>query len=224
MKLAVAAALSLVLVSAAGAAPTADECDGLDSCIPVAGPWVAVPARVGAGLWQLKCPVGVVAGLDARVSERPLHVTFDGFLGSPVNPGITTAKDVLFTGRWAGALRKTVSFKPYIGCIRGGGGQRTPTGRQQLRPERPVTIRSVERPVVAGQTARATLQCARHERMLSASHAVGVYAAKPPAASLFEGVRVTRMVREGIVSATASRDGLPSGPRIRVQLQAVCTR
>ena len=208
----------------AGAAPAADECDGLDSCIPVAGPWVAVPARVGAGLWQLKCPQGVVAGLDARVSERPLHVTFDGFVGSPVNPGITTARDVLFTGRWAGALRKTVSFKPYIGCIQGGGGQRTPTSTDQLRPGRPVTIRSTELRVVAGRTAHGVLRCTRGERMLSASHAVGVYGAKPPPAALFDGVRVTRTMSEGVVSVTASRDGLPAGPRIRVQLQAVCVQ
>ena len=69
-----AAALALVALAAtlAGAAPAsaAGECKGLKICIPVAGPWVVIPAPAhgsSSAFWKLACPQGVVAGVAGGV-------------------------------------------------------------------------------------------------------------------------------------------------------------
>ena len=92
--LATAAALAVL---AAPSAQAADECRGLSVCIPVAGPWVVIPAttspddRYPQRSWRMKCPEGsIVAGVDARLTNRAVDMSFSGLLGSPVNPGITT--------------------------------------------------------------------------------------------------------------------------------------
>ena len=76
-------------------------------CIPVAGPWVVVPPSTSVPRerveFQMTCPRGhVVGGLDARLSVRGIDVSFLGTLGSPVNPGITTSRSVVFLGTYVG--------------------------------------------------------------------------------------------------------------------------
>ena len=102
----------------AGSAPAqaADECDGLMVCVPVAGPWVSVP--VGTSVprphveYQLRCPRGhIVGGLDAEVSDRGIDITFIGELGSPVNPGITTSRSVVFVASYVGATARAPTFQ-----------------------------------------------------------------------------------------------------------------
>jgi hypothetical protein len=60
------------LVADVAPAAAADECKGLQVCIPVAGPWVVIPPAAGAARasWRLVCPEGVVGGVDALASER----------------------------------------------------------------------------------------------------------------------------------------------------------
>jgi hypothetical protein len=79
--------------------------------------------------FQLDCPKGhVVAGLDARLSVRPIEVSFLGKLGSPVNPGITTARSAVFVATYVGRGDRAPTFKPFIGCVpMAGGGSRVPT-------------------------------------------------------------------------------------------------
>ena len=124
--LAVAAALGVHAASS----QAADECQSLPICIPVAGPWVAIPPPHGGfatATWRLACPQGVVGGVDARASEPAVAVEFPGLIGSPVNPGITTRGSLLFKGTYAGHAHKATSYQPFIGCIPGGGGgRRTP--------------------------------------------------------------------------------------------------
>ena len=98
-----AAAAALVLALPAGAA---NECAGLQVCVPVAGPWVVVPAPTAVPRtrveWQVTCPRNHVAGgLDARLSVRAIDVAFLGSLGSPVNPGISTSRSVVFVATYA---------------------------------------------------------------------------------------------------------------------------
>ena len=55
----------LVAASAASAAEIAGECRGLQTCVPIAGPWVRIPARSGAtasALYLVTCPRNHVAG------------------------------------------------------------------------------------------------------------------------------------------------------------------
>ena len=101
---AVVAGAALAVAAPAGGA---NECDGLMVCIPVAGPWVVVPAATGVPRerveYQLTCPRGyIVGGTDARLSNRAIDVGFIGTTGSPVNPGITTSRSAVFLGTYVG--------------------------------------------------------------------------------------------------------------------------
>ena len=141
-----AATLSAALVAATPAG-SANECDGLQVCVPVAGPWVSLPSSGGAArpgvAWQLTCPRGyIVGGLDAELTHRAIDLSFLGMLGSPVNPGITTSRSVTFVGTYVGASSGARSFKPYIGCMPAqGGGSRVPTSVAVFPPGQPVTRR-----------------------------------------------------------------------------------
>jgi hypothetical protein len=224
---AVAAALTVSVPSGRAA----DECNGLLVCIPVAGPWVAIPAPRGAfatATWRLVCPEGVVGGVDARASEAAVAVEFPGRIGSPVNPGITTTRSLLFRGTYAGRARKATSYRPFIGCIPGGGGgRRTPTASSAasvVKPGAPITTRVATLRVVAGTLARTTLSCRRGERLLRGSHSVGLYTKGVPSTAELAAVRVVRVVRGGQILVSATRRGLAAGVRAEVQVQAECAR
>ena len=156
-------------------------------CVPVVGPWVSTgPSRVE---FQLACPPRyVVGGLDAELSSRGIDVGFVGALGSPVNPGITTAKEALFLGRHVRGRDLAPSFRPLIGCVPAqGGGRRSPTAYHAFPPTKP-TVRQVKtsqgsrrredaggRPLPEGQ------------RLVSATHALAFYGSTPPTAATHQG-------------------------------------
>ena len=105
MRQALAVLVSAIAVVAASAAPAraaTNECRGLQTCIRVPGPWVLVPAG-GTSQFLLSCPRGraVVGGLDARATSRAVRVGFDGRVGAPVSPGVTTTTYALFRALWA---------------------------------------------------------------------------------------------------------------------------
>ena len=216
----------LVAIAAAGAVAAApagatNECHGLQVCVPVAGPWVvATPGRVE---FQLACPRRfVVAGLDAELSSRGIEVGFVGKLGSPVNPGITTSTSALFLGRLVRGGNAAASFRPHIGCIpSSGGGQRAPTAYHPFPPGTPSVRRVVELHVRAG-TARASARCARGERLVGATHALGFYGATPPALALVRAVRVTQRVRNATATLTVRAGEAAVGAGGIVQLDLVC--
>ena len=116
---------TVTAVTVAHPAVAADECNGLRVCLPVAGPWVVVPP--GGVDYELACPVEgyIVAGTDARVAARDIDVTFRGETGSPVGPGVTTQRSVVFQAARTRPDAGRSSFQPFIGCIptRGGGGR-----------------------------------------------------------------------------------------------------
>lgn len=230
-----AGAVFALAASGALAAPsgrTADECRGLMVCIPVQGPWVAIPAPSSAqqypsARWELKCPEGVVAGLDARLSHRAIDVDFPGLMGSPVNPGITTRDAVVFTGTYTGRVPTTTSFRPFIGCVPGGGGRRTPTSvtrSEAFKPGQPTVVRARTLRLVPGRLLRAAHGCKGGEQLVRSSHAAGFYTTEPPPASQLALVRVTQAVREGQILVSASRQGIPNRVRVSVQVIATCTR
>lgn len=235
MKTVVAVAALLVAAVAAPASsssPAADECRGLLVCIPVSGPWVAIPAPGApevypSSRWQLRCPEGVVGGLDVRLSNRAIDVDFAGLTGSPVNPGITTTNAAVFTGTYTGRARTPTSFRPFIGCIPGGGGGRIPTSvsrPEAFKPGRPTTIRALVVRVVPGRLARVTHSCRPGEQLVRSSHAVGFHTTEPPSAEQLRLVRATHAVHEGQILVSASRPGLAGTIRVSVQVLATCTR
>jgi hypothetical protein len=228
--LAAIAAAAVALLVHAPASHAADECRGLPVCISVPGPWVAIPPPEGlaeSATWKLACPRGVVGGVDARVSDIRVAVDFPGRIGSPVNPGITTAESLAVRGTYTGRARKATSYQPFIGCIPpSGGGARTRTSfsRTALKPGEPITLRVQTLRVEAGLLARTTLRCRPNERLLGSSHSVGFYTAGAPSAAELASVRVVQVRRGQQILVSATRRGVASGIRAEVQVQAECAR
>jgi hypothetical protein len=233
---AVVAAIVAAVPSALGRNPVEPPrtCDGLTICGPVAGPWVVVPgpsrgARIAASSWMLGCPRGLVGGTDARVSDRWVDVTFAGRVGSPVNPGITTGRTVVFTAMSVAPVGRPTSFIPFVGCIPSEGGPRSPTAvgaatrpaSQQLRPGEPIVRRirviDVPRRVSAG------VGCRRGERLVSATTAIGIYTPLRPSVSQLRGVYVTQSRVGGKVFVTARRVSLSRTIPVELQIHILCT-
>ena len=222
------ACAATALVAGVGEARATNECRGLMVCVPVAGPWVVVPTTRHVQ-FQVVCPRSyTVGGLDAELSHRAIDVTFPGRLGSPVNPGITTSSSAVFDGFYAGVPRQVTSFRPHIGCIPASGGGGSPPAFIALRPAafppgRPVTRRVRTVNAVAGRTTRGAQGCARNERLVGASHAVGLYTQTAPATTVATSVVVTRTIRNGRATVVVRAD---ASLRVRgvVQLHVLCAR
>lgn len=222
----------LVLVAGAVAAGVAypaaarNECNGLPICVPVAGPWVAVPTGKGIPRprvdFQLSCPRGyIVGGLDADLSHRAIDVSFSGTMGAPVNPGITTARAAVFSAVFAGGGVASPTFRPRIGCMPASGGGGIPTLAAYYPPGKPTIRRAKELTLFPQQRVRVVGACASGERLLAASHAIGFWTEQPPAAALVRRITATQTIRNGRVDVVV-RTGMLGSARAMVQALAVC--
>jgi hypothetical protein len=217
------------LAAAAGPAGATNECRGLQVCVRVRGPWVVVPPQLGtlrtAAQFQLSCPRGFVAGgLDAELSDRAIDLDFLGLLGSPVGPGTTTSRSVLFRGTYTGASARTPAFRPHLGCLPGAGGGAGPVPYRKLEafaPGRP-TIRRVRTVRLRAGTLRGVAACAAGERLISGWNAVGFYTASAPSSALVGGVAITQRVRGSRVEVRARASAGVGLVRAVVQVGAVC--
>ncbi|HET9675531.1 MAG TPA: hypothetical protein VFP31_12140 [Gaiellaceae bacterium] len=228
MRAAVVAACALVALTAGvGDARATNECRGLMVCVPVAGPWVVVPTTRHAE-FQLACPRRyIVGGLDAELSDRSIDISFPGLLGSPVNPGVTTTSSAVFAGHYTGVARRATSFRPHIGCIPSSGGGGTPPlaiwlSASAFPPGRPVVRRVRNVVAIAGRTTRGAQGCARNERLVGATHSVGIYTQGAPSGSLLSAVSATRTVASGRVRVVVRTSAALRGTRAVVQVQALC--
>lgn len=210
-----AAAAALALVPTAGAT---NECKGLSPCVPIAGPWVVVPAT-GEVQYQLTCPKGyVVAGLDAELTDPQIDVSFAGASGSPVGPGVTTSQSVVFRGAYVGTKRTPQTFRPHAGCIpASGGGQRTPTGVRTITPPGHPTTRRVRTKRVSVEDS-IVVSCKAGERMVSWHLARGFATPAPPSLALISSL---------VVRPRAGRNSVSVDIRARrgqgvVQVALVC--
>jgi hypothetical protein len=227
----VVVAVSTVAVALVAASPggAANECEGLRVCVPVAGPWVVAPASTGVPRerveYQMDCPKGhVVGGVDARLSVPSIDVGFIGSVGSPVNPGITTSRSLVFLGTYVGRSDPAPTFRPFIGCMpAAGGGSRVPTSVGVVRPGHPIS-RHVTTVRVRPGTATLVQRCAKGERLVGGSHAFAFATRTPPSASLVNGVAGTEQLREGSVVVRVRGDAELAGVRALVQISALCTR
>ena len=204
---------------AASPAGATNECKGLQVCVPITGPWVlAAPGQVE---FQMSCPKRfIVGGLDAELSSRGIDVGFVGSLGSPVNPGITTSQQVVFLGRLVRGRDPAPFFRPHIGCVpASGGGQRVPTAFHPLPPGKP-TMREVSQVAVrAGGVRHFAARCAKNERLVAATHAVGFAGDNPPSVAAARSVQIAQHVAAGRVALT-----IRAGPGVHaiVQLDLLC--
>jgi hypothetical protein len=221
--------LAAVCAASAGTAGATNECRGLQVCVRVHGPWVVVPGRLGSSRapaqFQLSCPRGfVVGGLDAELSDRAIDIDFPGLLGSPVGPGTTTSRAVVFRGVYTGASVRTPVFRPHIGCLpsAGGGAGPVPFRKPQAFPPGQPTVRRVRTVPIRPGSVRAVAACAAGERLISAWHAVGFYTAAAPTATLLGSVTSTQAVRAERVDARVRSGVAVRGVRAVLQAGAVC--
>jgi hypothetical protein len=193
---------------------------------------VVVPAETGSSRehveYQLDCPKRhVVAGLDARLSVRPIEVSFVGKLGSPVNPGITTTRSAVFVATYVGRSDRAPTFKPFIGCVpMAGGGSRVPTSvgsTQAFQPGQAVTRRVHMVRVRPGST-MVVQRCAKGERVVGGSHAFAFATRTPPSESLVSSVSGTQSFGDRSVSVRVRGDAELAGVRAFVQVHALCSR
>lgn len=240
MRLVALIGLLLALVVAAGSAEGAaktKECNGLQVCVPVSGPWVVTPTAAASVRPQtafvLSCPKGyLVGGLDAELSSRALDVTFAARLGAPVNPGVSTTQDALFAATKTDGHATRVSFRPHIGCIpaAGGGGPRPRTGvsfglasalAAVFPPGQAPALRVKTIALRAGKTQHAVAACARGERLVSATRAFGFFAAAPPARALSDAVTTTLAIsgKRAVLTVRNSLHGTSHGV---AQVAATC--
>lgn len=221
--------LAAVCAAGAGTAGATNECRGLQVCVRVHGPWVVVPGRLGSSRapaqFQLSCPRGfVVGGLDAELSDRAIDIDFPGLLGSPVGPGTTTSRAVVFRGVYTGASVRTPVFRPHIGCLpaAGGGAGPVPFRKPQAFPPGQPTVRRVRTVPIRPGSVRAVAACAAGERLISAWHAVGFYTAATPNATLLGSVTSAQAVRGDRVDARVRAGVAVRGVRAVLQAGAVC--
>lgn len=227
-------ALAVSLMSS-GTARAANECKGLQVCLPVAGPWVAIPApargELSTVVWEMRCPLRnyIVAGVDARVSDRSIDVSIRGENGAPVSPGVTTGRAVLFTAVYTGGASQATSFQPFVGCVpTSGGGGRGETSVKRAAafpPAKPIDRRVVTRRLVSGATVRVVGRCPAGTRLLGADHAYAFRIEAEPGETLIDAVSVRRAVAGRSVTAVARvAASVPQALRVELQLHALCTK
>lgn len=220
------------VAAAFGVAPApalaTDECNGLQQCVPVHGPWVIVPTgnsiprpRVE---YQVTCPRGFIAGgLDAELSQRAIDVGFLGRVGAPVNPGISTGRAVVFYASYVGATARAPSFRPHVGCMPASGGGRLPTARKAFKPGQPA-IRRIAQVRVRPGSRVAAKSCLPRETLVGASHAIGFFMRTPPDPSLVASISGRQRVSGRRVVVAVSADAEVAAVRAVVQVHAVCAR
>jgi hypothetical protein len=220
------AALVAGLAVAAAFAPTGgatNECRGIMACIRVPGPWVLVPPS-GRVQYLLSCPGGrsVVGGLDALATSRAVRVGFEGRLGAPVAPGVTTTRYALF--RAVSTATRPQAFQPLLGCVplQGGGGRSTVSAR--VTPAGP-SIEYRARIVIIGpgQVKFAKVACKSGEKLVGSWHAIAFRVKKPPTLGSGSLVDVTRRtVGKQVVATASATDGLSIDVHAVVQVGAEC--
>jgi hypothetical protein len=226
--LALLALAGCALVIGVAPAGATNECRGLQVCVAVVGPWVVVPAAQRVPRtpveYQLSCPRGfVVGGLDAELSDRAIDIAFLGKSGSPVNPGITTARAVVFVAAYVGTTPGTPSFRPHIGCIpASGSGVRVPTSLAVFPPGQPTARRVRTVPLVPGRAVHVVQRCVGAERLVGGTHAIGFYSSAPPSARQAAAVTARRVLLPERVAVSVRVAGTLRGARAVVQVSAVC--
>lgn len=224
------AAVASALGLGVGSAGATNECRGLQVCVRVHGPWVVVPTSLAtprpAAQFQLSCPRRFVAGgLDAELSDRAIDLDFFGLVGSPVGPGTTTSRSVVFRGIYTGASLRGPTFRPHLGCIPASGGGSGPVPYRKLQaafPPGQPTVRRVRTVRIRAGSLRAVAACGAGERLISGWHAVGFFTASAPSPTLIRSVTTAQTLRGARVEARARAGVGVSGVRAVLQVGAVC--
>jgi len=225
MRIRLALVVSLAILAAV-AAPArvgaANECAGIPRCIPVAGPWVAVPAR-GEVEFALQCPQGrgIVGGTDAQASSLDVRATFDGIIASPVSFGRTTASSAFF--RAVSAAHRAGMFKPFIGCIPAQN-QVSNTLSSPVTPVGPpLDLKTKLVPVNPGFQRSVSVSCPADESLVDSWNATAFTTASPPDPGLASAIRVqTTIAGHSATLSISVSEALPAASHAEVQVGVRC--
>ena len=217
--------LLLVVLAAAvfaAGAGAQSECRGIQQCIPVGGPWVYVTGSAETQ-FLLSCGTkGVVGGLDAVATSTAVRVTFEGRIGAPVSPGVTTTRAAFFHGRVVGG--RSGAFEPWVGCVpfNGGGGRSTVSARSAPGPSLDRRARIVV--VSPGEVKTASVACPAGEKLVGGWHAIAFRTKQAPALAAATRVHARHALagQRVIVSVTAT-DALSIDAHAVVQVGAECS-
>ena len=220
----VGAVVVAALASVSPGAAATNECRGFLACVPIAGPWVVVPAKTTVPRqqvqFQLTCPRGfIVGGVDAELSDRAIEIGFLGTTGSPVSPGVTTSRSIVFVASYVGSGAPAPTFRPHAGCVpaSGGGGRRTPTAANAVVPPGQPTVRRVVTARVVS-TKRIVAACRPAERLVAWYSARGLSTEAPPSVDLVASLSADVGPRgDRVVGVARARQGQGV-----VQVAAVC--
>jgi hypothetical protein len=145
-----------------------------------------------------------------------------GLLGSPINPGVSTKRSVVFQG--VSARARPTAFRPVVGCIptSGGGGRSTTAYTAKPKPvQRRFHTVSVRKKYPVG----VITACARGERLVGSSYAVGFRTKLQPAPDVLGGVKVKLGRQAGRSVATVQRTAVvPHAMRVLLQVQLLCAK
>jgi hypothetical protein len=219
----VAVVSALAVAALPGTASAANECNGVPKCIPIEGPWVAVPTH-GEVVFALSCPhgQGIIAGTDADASSLDVRVTFDGILGAPVAFGRTTHSSVLFRG--VSARHKEGSFKPAIGCIPSPASVRNTIAAQQTPVGPPLDLRFKTVSLKPGTQTTVTVSCPAGELLVDSWSATAFNSSSPPPPGLASGIRMqSHQVGQKLLFALSASEALPANAHAQVQVGVRCT-
>ena len=179
----------------------------------------------------MRCPLKgyIVAGVDARVSDRAIDVSIRGENGAPVSPGVTTGREVVFTAVYTGAAPRPTAFQPFIGCIptSGGGGRGETAYRRTTAfvPVKALDRRVVRKRLVSGASVRVVGGCPPGTRLLGTSHAYAFRTGAEPGQTLLRAVTIRRTVSGRRVVAVASvAPTVPQSMGVELQLHSLCSR
>jgi hypothetical protein len=217
---ALVAALAAAVVT--GGATAAGECSGIPRCIPVEGPWVAVPAN-GEAKFMLQCPQGrgIIAGTDAQASSQDVRATFDAILGSPVAFGRSTNTTALF--RAVSAHHHAGLFKPFIGCIPAPTAVRNTIATKASPIGAPLDLRAVTLKLTPGFQRTVTLACPNGESLVDSWSATAFGSATPPPPALASAVTVKSRIVKGQARLTIfASEALPRSAQAQLQIGVRC--
>lgn len=217
----VIAFVALVACVAASPGGAAQECHGLQVCIPVHGPWVVAHKNTETP-FLLSCGKhGVVGGLDAVATSSAVRVGFDGRIGAPVQPGVTTTGSAIFRGTVAG--NAIGAFQPWLGCVpaSGGGGRSTLSARSKAGPALDPHARLLI--VEPGAVKSLSVACLEGEQLVGGWDALAFRTTKPPPLADAGLVHITRVIAGRRVHITVSAtDNLSIDDHAVVQVGAEC--
>ena len=214
-----AASLAAAWPAAGGAT---NECNGIQACIRVPGPWVVVSPGATAE-YLLACPNGrgVVAGLDAQATTRDVRVLFDGRIGAPVSPGVTTDRSALFRAIVVGGRRQ--AFQPLLGCIRAGGGGRSTVSARVVSAGAALDLRARTVALRPGLQRAVSVLCPAGERLAGSWSALAFRTVRPPALAEADAVRLARVAAaRGATVTAAATDALSPDAHALVQVGVEC--